>query len=317
MKDELTGRNYIAGPSSAVALGVFDGVHRGHRKVLEAAAESGFEVWALTFGGNVLPGAKSGEPLLTEPRIKYALMSECGVEHCFALDFDEVKDLSGEEFAERYLRDTFHCKMAFCGSDFRFGKDASCGAGELEELGREYGFHVAVIDKVCDGSEEISSTAIRNAVIGGDMAKAESMLGYPFCIYDMIVEGRHIGSKYSMPTINQKFDEGYIVPHYGVYASAVLIDGKFWPGVTNVGTKPTVSDEGEPCAETNIIGFSADMYGKEVPVFLLDLIRDEQKFESTEALFDQIRVDREKAGNIAVKWINKNGKKITELLEDF
>lgn len=314
MKDEFTGRNFYAGPATSVALGVFDGVHKGHRKILDTVVESGFESWVFTFKGNTLPGKKANIPMITEPEIKYSIMKQCGIEHCYAVDFDEIKDLSGEEFVEKYLLDMFHCEMAVVGSDFRFGKDASCSAQDLQRICLENGITSYIVDKVCDESGAISSTRIRDALLKGDVIEAEKLLGYPFCIYDEIKPGNRIGSDFGVPTINQKFDEGYIIPKYGVYASAVLVDGKLWPAVTNIGVKPTVSAENIPGVETNIIGFSKDMYGKQVPVLLLDFIRDEKEFESPEILFEQIKEDRAKAGDISVKWINESGKEAVNIL---
>lgn len=315
MIDAFRGVNYIPNTTTVVALGAFDGVHRGHREVLTAAAESGFQAWAFTFSDKTMPKGKEMMPRLTEADIKYALMKECGIEHCYAPDFDDVCDLTGEEFARDILKGTLNCKMAFCGSDFRFGKDAAWGVDDLRKFGDEYGFFVEVVDKVKEGGQPISSTRIRKAVLDGDMEEAEKLLGYPFCIYDEIVEGKRLGRTYEMPTINQKFDGGYIIPKYGVYASAVLIDGKFWPSVTNVGIRPTVDDVIPlPDAETNIIGFSEDMYGKTVPVFLLKHLRDEIRFDTLDELFDRIRSDRSEAGDIALKWINKKSAAVKELL---
>ena len=160
----------------------------------------------------------------------------------------------GEEFVRKVLVEHLKCRKVVCGTDFRFGERAACGAEDMKRLCAEFGMECAVIEKLYDGGEAISSTRIREAAAKGDMQTVERLCGYPFCIENTVVAGEHLGREYGLPTINQGFGGGYVIPKYGVYVSAAYVDGKFYPAVTNVGVKPTVSDEKKPGAETNIIG---------------------------------------------------------------
>lgn len=300
------------GVSTAVAIGVFDGVHNGHRAVMEAAVKSCYEPWVFTFTG--MPVNKKNSLILDPPDIKYGIMESCGIKHCYAADFDFVKDLSGEEFVKEILFERLHCKYAVCGKDFRFGKMASCGIEELKEIGSRYGIEVCTIDLLNKDGAKISSCWIRDAAANGDMDTIINLTGYPLCIEGIVEHGKKLGKKHGIPTINMKFADGYIVPKYGVYASAVFIDDKFYPAVTDIGVKPTVSSDGIPLCETHILDLSKDLYGEKIIVFLLGFLREEKKFDSEEELFEQIRRDRDEAEGISKEWIEKNGNSTASFL---
>ena len=307
MRDDFVTRNVPERPT-AVALGVFDGVHKGHRAVLkEATAENYLEPWVFTFSEGDLSAVKKNALQIEPAELKYRIMKKLGIAHIFAPEFSEVKELSGEEFVERVLVSHLKCRRVICGTDFRFGKGASCGAAELAELCKNRGIDCAIVEKLIDGGEAISSTRIRDSIKNGDMETASRLLGYPFCIEKEVVSGKHLGSENGVPTMNQPLSEGFAMPRFGVYVSASLIDGVLYPSVTDVGVKPTVSDENLPFAETNVIGFCKNVYGKRVSVFLLRFLRDEKAFNTKEELFGQILADRETAGSEAADWINKHG----------
>ena len=300
---------------TAVALGVFDGVHRGHREVLHRAVISeGLEPWVFTFSEKSLPTGKSGAKRLEPPEIKFSIMRSCGISHVYAPDFDEVKGLSGEEFVRDILLKKLRCKKVVCGTDYRFGFKASCGTKEMAEFCEKYGMEYCFVEKIYDKGEAISSTRIRAAAEKGDMAEVELLTGYPFCVETEIVSGNKLGREFGLPTINQPIAENYITPKYGVYVSAAYIDGKFYPAVTNVGVKPTVSDANIPAAETHIIGWNGELYGKKVPVFLIDFVREEIVFKNREELFARIAVDRSNAERLAQKWIRLRGEETKYLL---
>lgn len=300
---------------TAVALGVFDGVHRGHREVLKNAVESeGLEPWVFTFSEKSLPTGKSGAKRIEPPEIKYSIIKTCGIAHVYAPDFSDVKDFSGEEFVKEILVEKLRCKKVVCGTDYRFGHKASCGAKEMQELCEKYGMEFCPVDKVFDKGEAISSTRIRAAAENADMKEVELLAGYPFCIETEIIGGKKLGREFGLPTINQPLAEGYIIPKFGVYVSAAYVDGKFYPAVTNVGVKPTVSEENIPAAETNIIGVDKELYGKKVPVFLIDYVREEKVFDSKEELFERIALDRDNAERVSLCWIENRGEDIKKLL---
>ncbi len=312
-KDFVT--NELPEKETAVALGVFDGVHRGHRAVLkEAAFGGGLEPWVFTFSERSMPTGKKGAKRLEPPQLKFSIMKQCGIAHVYAPDFDSVKDLSGEDFVRDILVRRLKCKKVVCGTDFRFGSKAACGAQQMRELCQKYGIECCFVDKIFDGGAVVSSTRIRAAAERGDMETVFRLAGYPFCIEKEIVGGRRLGRKFDLPTMNQVFDEGYVIPRFGVYVSAAYIDGVLYPAVTNVGVKPTVSTEKLPGAETNVIGFSGDLYGKNVFVFLLNFVRDEMVFQSRDELFARIAYDRANAEAGANRWIKEYGQATIEIL---
>ena len=301
--------------NTAVALGVFDGVHKGHREVLKNAVGSeGLEPWVFTFSEKSLPTGKAGAKRIEPPEIKYSIMKTCGIKHVFAPDFGDVKDLSGEEFVKQILVERLCCKKVVCGTDFRFGHKASCGAEEMAGFCKKYGMEFYPVEKVFDNGEAISSTRIRAAAEKGEMEEVQRLAGYPFCVETTVVKGNELGRKFGLPTINQPMEDGYIIPKFGVYVSAAYIDGKFYPSVTNIGVKPTVSDDNIPAAETNIIGIDGDLYGKKIPVFLIEFVREEKVFENKEELFARIAVDRNNAERIALEWIGAKGEETVKLL---
>ena len=300
---------------TAVALGVFDGVHRGHREVLRHAVDSSeLEPWVFTFSEKSLPTGKSGAKRIEPPEIKFSIMKACGIKYVFAPDFADVKDLSGEDFVRDILIKKLRCKKVVCGTDYRFGHKASCGAKEMEELCEKYGMEFCPVEKVFDKGEAISSTRIRAAAEKGDMPEVELLAGYPFCIETEIVGGKKLGREFGLPTINQPLEDGYIIPKFGVYVSSAYVDGKFYPSVTNVGVKPTVSDEKIPAAETNIIGIDSELYGKKIPVFLIDFVREEMVFNSKEELFERISLDRANAEAVSKRWIESKSEKAKKVL---
>ncbi len=219
--------NAPAARPTAVALGIFDGVHIGHRAVLKEAANSGdLEPWVFTFSEESISKAKRGAVRLEPPCVKFNIMKSCGIAHVYAPDFDEVKGLSGEEFVRKVLVEHLKCRKVVCGTDFRFGERAACGAEDMKRLCAEFGMECAVIEKLYDGGEAISSTRIREAAAKGDMQTVERLCGYPFCIENTVVAGEHLGREYGLPTINQGFGGGYVITLNAVYVSAGYVYGK-------------------------------------------------------------------------------------------
>lgn len=275
----------------SVALGIFDGVHLGHRAVMKMTKNSGIPA-VFTFNNTSLR-TKQGrmiEYIYTDKQ-KAALISEQGIRDILSEDFSDIHDMSGEEFAENILAGKLKASSVACGRDFRFGRNASCGIGELAALGRRYGFEVMVTEDVLCGNKPVSSGRIRSLLSQGNVTEAAELLGSSYMISGKIVHGRQIGRTLDFPTVNQLFSEGQLVPGFGVYASSVLIDGRHYESVTNIGVKPTIEGERSPLAETHIIDFSGDLYGRELDVELRGFIRPEVKFNSLEELKEQISRD--------------------------
>lgn len=282
---------------SAVALGLFDGVHSGHRAVLKLAlneAENGLLPKVFTFSPQAVLRKSSGTSGFIYGHIQKLSLLE-GFGGVFSADFKTVKPFTGEDFVQHYLRDMLNAAVVCCGADFRFGRGASCGVDDLCRFGEKYGFEVKTAEDVCIDGTVVSSGEIRRRLIEGDVAGANKLLGRPYFIRREVVHGAELGRTIGFPTINQTYEEGQLVPKYGVYASRVTIDGKTFSAVTNIGVKPSVDYEGSPLAETHIIGFSGDLYGKTVETELLGFIRPERKFDSVEELKMQITEDNKYA----------------------
>lgn len=286
----------MTGSRKAVALGLFDGVHLGHREVIEAACrqrKNGLETAVFTFlPESVLRKKNGGQGYIYTLREKNILLTEdIGIEEVYSPAFDELCTLTGEEFAERILSERMGAEVVCCGGDFRFGRNASCGVKELIDFGKRYGFGVEVVESVKLYGERVSSSRIRELLLAGETVKAGELLGYPYFISAPVEDGNHIGRTIDFPTINQDFSDGQLVPKFGVYSTFTSVGGKVLPSVTNVGVKPTIEGLRRPLAETHIIGYNGDLYGKNVDVCFKSFIRPEVKFGSLDELKAQIKKD--------------------------
>lgn len=287
---------------TAVALGLFDGVHLGHRAVIKAACEQkryGLTPAVFTFEPESIsykPGA--GQGYIYGQRYKWQLLHECGVSCFYSPPFESIKSWSGESFVKRVLKQRLNAAFVCCGRDFRFGAGASCGVDELRDFGKAYGFEVEVVNDVRIGDSNVSSSTIRRMLTEGDIRGANVLLGKPYAVSGTVVEGNRIGRTIGFPTINQNFGEGQLVPRYGVYSGSVCIDGMTYRAVTNIGVKPTIEGERRPLAETHILGWSGDLYGKALNVSLDGFIRGERRFDDLGALRAQIAEDISLAADI-------------------
>lgn len=276
---------------TAVALGIFDGVHSGHELVFRRVneyRENGLVPAVFTFRTESLK-FKRGEPFeyIYTNEQKLWLIEKNNIEYALCPDFDEMKNLSGEEFVREILVKCMNVGIVVCGDNFRFGKDAACGAEELKAFGKEHGFKVDVIRLKKD---RFSSKQFR------EMLKEGTACGsgiFSYTLYAEVVKGNQIGRTLDFPTINQQFGEGQLVPKHGVYHTFTTVDGEVYDSVTNIGVKPTVEKDIKPLAETHILDFSGELYGKKVEVGFLGLIRGEKKFGSLDELKKQVFDDIE------------------------
>ncbi len=277
---------------TAVALGVFDGVHIGHRAVLQAVHQiQGCTPGACTFVTEHMMMQKHASGYLYSSGLKQEMLKRLGMELIYMPEFSEIRNMTGWEFAKQILHENLHVEHVFCGKNFRFGAGASCDVQDLEKFGSEFAFQVHVIDEVQKDGILVSSTAIRKFVVNGEIEKAGAFLGEPYQIRQEVTHGAQLGRTIGFPTINQEFAEGQLVPKFGVYASETeTSEGKF-ASLTNIGRKPTVDYQGVPLAETYLKQFSGDLYGKIVTVKLLRYIRPEIRFSSLGDLVRQMTKD--------------------------
>ncbi len=294
----------VSSPLS-VALGNFDGVHVGHAALIKRAVEYArahgvkAAVWTFSDDAAAIP-SKSGARCITSAEEKLAIFKSLGVDFAFLLPFDEVRDYSPEKFVREMLIEKCNTVCAVCGFNFRFGKN---GAGNSEVLAQLMSPRdCIVVPAVYVDGNVASSTAVRALIEGGDVEEAAKLLGRAFSIEAPVVEGKHLGRTIGMPTINQNFKDGHIIPKHGVYACIAEIGGKEFCGVANVGTRPTIKEDAHVVnCETHIIGYDGELYGKTVKISFCRRLRDEMKFEGVDALRLQVQRDIE----ATVKYFSK------------
>ncbi len=284
------------------ALGLFDGVHRGHltllRRTVSLARARGCTPAVFTF--TPASDAYKSSLRLTTPEERLALLAAAGIEVVFYADFSAVKDLSPATFVSEVLIGSCHTRTAVCGYNFRFGKDAVGTPATLKTLMHASGARISVLPpKTLTDGTVISSSRIRALIRGGDMAGARTMLGRPYTLTAPILHGKALGRTLGIPTINQRFPQGAVIPAHGVYDVICEADGALYRGLANVGSRPTVDGEDINC-ETHIIDFDGDLYGKLVTIYFGRMLRPEERFGSVAelqaAVFQNIKEIREHYG---------------------
>ena len=278
---------------TSVALGSFDGVHRGHQAVLQSALSfesDGLKPVVLLFDRHplaVLRGA--APPALLEEGERVQMLREMG----FAVEmvsFDAIHTLPPDAFVQQILCDTLHAGAVSCGFNYRFGKDGAGDADTLRALCSERGIRLHVSEPVCENGVPVSSTTVRSLLEQGEVERANAMLGRPFSFTGTVVHGNENGRAFGFPTANTAYPSGLSVPRFGVYATDAAFDGKTYRAITNIGVRPTLSDTTLLC-ETHIPGQDHDLYGKRLTVSLRRFIRPEKQFASLADVFTQVRQD--------------------------
>ena len=280
---------------SCIAVGNFDGVHRGHLKIMkmtsQIAKKENTSAIALTFDTNTKRAFNSGFKYITDKDTKRELLLSSGIDKVEFLEFTpEIMSMSGKDFI-KMLISSYGMSHIVCGDNFRFGHRASCGIAELKAMCDEEKISCTIV--AVDG---ISSTAVRKAVSAGNIELANELLGHDFCYKGKLVGGNRIGRTIGFPTLNSSVREDYLLPPNGVYATYCVSDGEAYPAVTNIGTRPTVTTVKEIFIETHLIGLDRIPEGKEddfSDIRFLSRIRDEKIFPDTDALAKQISADCE------------------------
>ena len=279
-------------------MGTFDGVHFGHKKILEKVIQNThneeYESLVLTFFPHprmVLQG-DSDIKLLNTIAEKIDLLEEIGIQNLIIHPFDETfSRLTAEEFVKKILVDQFRIHKIIIGHDHRFGRNRTANIDDLITFGKQYGFEVEEISAQEIKAVSVSSTKIRNALTEGNIALANTFLGYNYTLSGTIVQGKQLGRTIGFPTANLKIEEDYkLIPQNGVYiVKSVLYDQTVF-GMMNIGYNPTVDGKNKTI-EIHFFDFDANLYNKKITVTLLLKIRQEQKFESVELLKQQLKKD--------------------------
>ncbi len=289
------------GTPSAVAVGAFDGVHRGHRLLFKTAVgyarEHGCEPVTVTF--DPLPmeflSKQTADRRILLPDEQVAMIKAQGIERVIVLPFDDsLMNTTPEEFVSA-MAAGLKPRCLFMGTDFTLGCGRSGTPAVLSELGQKYDFDVEVLDKFeCDG-DVVSATRIRNLLHEGNAEAAARLLGYPFFFSGIVEHGEARGRTLGFPTLNIRIPAEKIHLPNGVYAAYSTIDGKRYPAVADIGVRPTFGDQLSPIAEVHLLNMDGDFYGKLVKTEFVAHLRNEVRFDSVETLVAQIRTDAEKA----------------------
>ncbi len=286
-------RDFHPQQRTALTLGTFDGVHRGHRALLERTDSWAREHGALSvaFVFTQPPSNSLGvpKPLLLPVRKKLEKISQF-VEHVLAVEFPEVGEMAAEEFVRKILVEQLHMAHMVIGPDARFGKNRRGNSALLEELGARFGFSVEVVPPVTVGQRIVSSTAIRESLLAGRFEEAHQMLGYAPTLWGTVVHGDGRGRQLGYPTANLALEHNVLVPAAGVYAVRVLIQDSWREGVLYIGNRSTFANA-SPSIEVHIFDTDEELYGLELEVTLLHRLRGDQRFDSLDALREQIKRD--------------------------
>ena len=277
-----------------VSLGKFDGLHLGHKYLLqelEKGKEKGYKCVIFTF--DIPPKAfdKTEYKVLITNQEKEAIFEAAGIDYVVECPFtEEFKHLSPEEFLQ-WIKHRINMKQIVSGTDFRFGRNRSGSYEDLQKFADKYDYEAIVVDKMQYKNEDISSTRIRNLVAEGNMEEANYLLGYDYFVTATVTHGNALGREIGFPTANQIPPQEKLLPPNGVYASKAEVDGVTYYGVSNIGCKPTIQGEYPVGVETFIFDFDEKIYDKEIKVSLLKFVRPERKFGSVQELTEQLKID--------------------------
>jgi riboflavin kinase/FMN adenylyltransferase len=296
--------DYKSSQNSIVTLGTFDGVHIGHKKIIEKLIQNSSncecESLVLTFFPHprmILQDSQEIKLLNTiEERIQ--LLEASGLDSLVIHPFDQVfSRLTAEEFVSTVLVDQFNVKKIIIGYDHRFGRNRTADIHDLIEFGKKYEFEVEQISAQEIDEVSVSSTKIRKALLEGNVALANEYLGYAYLLTGTIVKGKGIGRTINFPTANLKIEESYkLIPKNGVYIIQSTINNRLVFGMMNIGFNPTVNGEGQSI-EIHFFDFKEILYDKKLQIQVLKRIRDEEKFDSLEQLTEQLEKDKSTAMN--------------------
>jgi riboflavin kinase/FMN adenylyltransferase len=291
--------------NSIIALGNFDGVHKGHREIIKfitaSAKKNGIPSAVMTFEPHPVSVFKPEVEnfRLTTLEQKAELLADLGIDFLFVNNFNhQFAQISAEDFVHNILVDSLQVKHITIGYDFIFGHNRGGNAALLKELSQKYKYQFTQVEAISDNEEVFSSTRIREALSAGDLAKAKSMLGRNYSSYGIVARGDNRGKSLGFPTINVNTGD-LLLPHMGVYAVKVKVNSgkKVYSAVANIGTKPTFNGT-KTGLEVHIFDFDKDIYGANVEIEFIEYIRAEKKFDSIELLKSQISTDCVKAREI-------------------
>jgi riboflavin kinase/FMN adenylyltransferase len=286
--------------NAVLSIGTYDGVHAGHQVIIqrlnEIASEINGESVLLTFDPHPRLVLQPNDPslkLISTIEEKIQLLESFGLQHLVIVEFSkEFASMDAEKYVEDVLIQNFHPKKIIIGYDHRFGKGRTGDIHLLQKLGPKFGYDVEEISVQTIDEISVSSTKVRQSLALGDIKTANQYLAHPFTLSGKVVHGDKIGRTIGFPTANiQVMDAHKLIPTLGVYAVKVLIDKQVHNGALNIGHRPTVTSEGELRIEVYLLDYDGDLYDKNITLVFVDFIRKDAKFESIEALIQQMNQD--------------------------
>ena len=297
--------NHQALPPSVATIGFFDGVHRGHRflinQVKEVADKDGLYSALVTFPMHPRQVIQTTyhPQLLSSPKEQLELLETTQVDYCLLLPFtQELSLLSAREFMQ-LLRNKFNIHTLVIGYDHRFGHNRSESFEDYCRYGEELNIYMVRARAYTDGEDKISSSVIRQLLKEGKVSQAAQFLGYNYYLDGTVVDGYKVGRKIGFPTANLQVDcSDKLIPSEGVYAVYVYVEGKKWAGMLNIGHRPTINNGNNVSIEVNILNFSEDIYHKEMRIEFVKYLRPEEKYGTIDELIAQMHKDREKTAKI-------------------
>ncbi|MEP7213901.1 MAG: bifunctional riboflavin kinase/FAD synthetase [Acidobacteriota bacterium] len=288
---------------TVLTLGVFDGLHLGHQEIMRTVVERAKVVRAVATAITLDPHPRavlfpeSAPPLLQTLDQRLANFEVLGIEQAIVIPFTrEFAAQNAEEFLKSVIHDRLHAREVYLGKAFAFGKDRGGNIDLLRRMSKELGFFADEVPEVCLRGQRISSSKIRRQLAAGHVNLTRRMLGRPYGVEGVIIRGNRRGHTIGFPTANLK-PHNRVVPKFGVYATATLLDGTWRRSITNIGVRPTFENEAEPSIETYLFDFDGDLYGDVLRVRFLHRIRDERKFNGIDELKAQIENDSARALN--------------------
>lgn len=288
--------DYKGSGRTAVTFGKFDGLHRGHQKLISKVHELGekehissvvcaFDMTPLWKEKNIVPQLLMvGEERYEHVKTDVDYLIECPFTESF-------RQVSAEDFIEKIIHQLFHAKYVVVGTDFNFGCEKRGDVKMLAEYADKYDYQLIVIEKERYKDRIISSTYVKEVVKEGDVGLAETLLGYPYTVEGVVEHGKKLGRTLGFPTLNIAWPKNKLVPAHGVYLCRAQIDGEEYPGIANIGIKPTVTEEKRLLIESFLFGYSGNAYGKSAKIELVEFRRPECKFAGVKELKEQIDGD--------------------------
>lgn len=281
--------------NTVISLGKFDGIHRGHEKLLEYFSEKKAEgLYGAIFTFDIPPRKNVQHveaKVLTTNEEKMHIFEQFGIDYLVECPFTpEIMCMEAEDFIAKIVRQ-LHVKCLVVGEDFHFGHNRRGDYHMLKEYAGQYGYEVIVVEKIKEEERDISSTFVREEIAAGNIERANHLLGYRYFVTGMVKHGNQIGRTIGIPTINQLPPEEKLLPPNGVYVTEVYIGGHKYRGITNVGCKPTIEGKNPIGVETHLLDFAGDAYDTLVTVEFLSRVRGERRFASIEELKEQMQND--------------------------